>query len=366
MFYKNIYDNLLKNNFNIIKGFYSKPASVVDYAGFFKPLGSVALFVIVIDVKKDDVYYKELVTGFENFANEFRETNNLRHISIANILVSEQNYKDNVELIEFCSVTESYVDYEVINCRWIVDVLNKDTVVLGNQVDKLYSIEKFIKQSFEANDSSLIDADINQTLANNERRKQSYIKSKNTILTFILIMINLIIFSIMEFNGGPTIENLNSFGAINPYKVIFEHEYYRLFTSMFIHIGYTHLMSNMFSLYIMGTRVERYMGKISYIIVYILSGLSGAVFSVLFTRSIAAGASGAIFGLEGAILTYSFINKRALDDLDYYTIFIIALLGISIGSITANVDNFGHLGGFIGGIIVTLLLHVFKKTPVCH
>lgn len=98
-------------------------------------------------------------------------------------------------------------------------------------------------------------------------------------------------------------------GAIDWMDVVEKHQYYRLFTSMFLHFGADHLLQNMLILLVIGCRLERITGKLSYLLIYIGAGLIGAGTSIIFTlgnnpNTVSAGASGAIFGVMGGLLYY--------------------------------------------------------------
>ena len=123
-------------------------------------------------------------------------------------------------------------------------------------------------------------------------------------MTWLIIAINVIVWLLMELNGGSeNSDTLIAFGAkVN--ELIDQGQVWRLLTAMFLHIGIIHLAVNQYSLYAVGTLLERFMGATRFAILYVLAGLCGSLASYWFSpNAISAGASGAIFGLLGALLT---------------------------------------------------------------
>lgn len=133
-------------------------------------------------------------------------------------------------------------------------------------------------------------------------------------------------------------------------------EYYRLISSMFLHGGILHLAVNMYSLYAMGPIVEKLYGKTKYIILYFMAGICSSIFSYIFSTSISIGASGAIFGLLGAVLVFAIKSKGKTGSAFIKNILSVIFVNIFIGMTLPNIDNFGHIGGLLGGILISFLV----------
>ncbi|MBC2580191.1 rhomboid family intramembrane serine protease [Clostridium sp. DJ247] len=196
-------------------------------------------------------------------------------------------------------------------------------------------------------------------------KKGSNKKSQMPIITYGLIAVNVLIYILTAYLSGnisnSDIRVLVFLGAkVN--QLIAQGQYYRLLTCMFLHGGIVHIALNMYSLYSIGPLVESVYGKFKYIIIYLLSGIVGSYFSYMFSKSISVGASGAIFGLLGATLIFGFKMKNRIGR-DFITN-ILSVIGVNliIGFSIANVDNFGHLGGLLGGIISSYLIFTFLKS----
>ncbi|XP_060201937.1 RHOMBOID-like protein 1 isoform X1 [Lycium barbarum] len=153
---------------------------------------------------------------------------------------------------------------------------------------------------------------------------------------------------------GPSSNTLEKMGALDVNKVVHEHQGWRLFTCMWLHGGVFHLLANMLSLLVIGIRLEREFGFVRIGLLYIIAGLGGSLFSALFIKSnISVGASGALFGLLGSMLSELIINwtiyahKLAV----LLTLMIIIVINLAVG-ILPHVDNFAHIGGFMSGFLL--------------
>ena len=159
----------------------------------------------------------------------------------------------------------------------------------------------------------------------------------------------------MTFTGAD-IRALVDLGAkVNPY--VAQGEIWRLFTATLLHDGILHLMFNLYALFALGPMLEAYVGPRRFLIIYLLGGLFGSLLSYAFSQSVSVGASGAIFGIIGATTVYFFRYRknfgsqgRAILQNMIFVIVINLLFGLSAGYI----DNWGHIGGLLGGALVGL------------
>jgi rhomboid protease GluP len=173
-------------------------------------------------------------------------------------------------------------------------------------------------------------------------------------LIFLLIGINVLVFlfPILLPNFGSQ-EYLIRAGGVDR-SAINDGEYYRLLTSTFLHGDFLHLAVNMLSLFQVGPAIASYFGMVGFLIIYIGSGLSGSLTSAVFNGSLSVGASGAIFGLIGALLSIAiFRNEPSLLANLVFVIAINLFLGFSSGG---RIDNWGHLGGLFGGFLIGTIL----------
>ncbi len=172
-------------------------------------------------------------------------------------------------------------------------------------------------------------------------------------LTYALMGVNVVVLIAMQLSGGSTDpEVLLAFGAMFGPRIA-DGEYWRLFTAMFLHVGFIHLAFNVFGLWIFGRIVEGVFGPLRFALIYVLAGLCGGVVSYLLNPvAIAAGASGAVFGIIGALAAYFAAQRHVLGQMaqqNLYGLLVLGAVNLIFGLLTPGIDNWAHLGGFGGG-----------------
>ena len=251
-------------------------------------------------------------------------------------------------------------------------ILNNDDVLITKEKDinnpKLVSAFPDIVEKTNRKEDGLeyfIKVTDNINKKNEKRNKiaEKIFSYKQPIVTYIIMAICIILFILMELSGGSTnSQTLLKYGA-NLDVLVKNGEYYRLFTCIFLHIGIMHLLCNMYSLYIIGREVENLFGKIKYIIIFILSRIFGSIMSLAFTHNtISAGASGAIFGLLGALLYFGMHYRTYLGEAIKRSIIPIIVINLIIGFFAEGIDLAAHIGGLVGGVLVAMMVGVPDKS----
>lgn len=196
-----------------------------------------------------------------------------------------------------------------------------------------------------------------------ERKKDDLIYHYITPVNLIMVAINVIVFFVLDIMGDTT-DGYFMFqhGAMYPYAVTEGQEYYRLLTSAFLHFGISHLVNNMIMLVCLGSYLERALGKIKYLIFYLLTAVGSSLISMahtLYTDDpvISAGASGVIFGVIGALLYLVIRNKGHFEDLTMVRFLIMLVLSLYYGFTSTGVDNAAHVGGLLVGFFLAVLLY---------
>lgn len=144
-------------------------------------------------------------------------------------------------------------------------------------------------------------------------------------------------------------------------------EYYRLITSIFLHFGFSHLVNNMLMLGVMGWQLELVVGKIKFLIIYFAAGIGGNMLSALVEMrtgdfAVSAGASGAIFGIIGALLYIAVRNHGQIGNVSGQGILVMIALTLYYGFTSSGVDNFAHIGGLAVGFVLAVLLYRKRDT----
>ena len=197
-----------------------------------------------------------------------------------------------------------------------------------------------------------ISDEINKESFEKTKKIEKIFSMKTPLITFLLIGICIIMFFLTYFLGK---NEIITYGG-NIKELVKSGEYYRLLTCIFLHAGIIHIACNMYSLYVIGSQLESFFGKIRYLIIFLLSGICGSILSIAFNNNdaISIGASGAIFGLLGAIVYFGYHYRVYLGNALKNQIIPIIILNLSIGFLTPGIDNFAHIGGLIGGIFTTM------------
>lgn len=201
--------------------------------------------------------------------------------------------------------------------------------------------------------------DINVSNEKKNKVMEKIFSSKKPIVTYIIIAICLVMFVISGM--GIDVSVLIKYGA-NVGVLVQNGEIYRLVTHMFLHAGIIHLFFNMYSLYYIGPRVEDFFGKWKYLLIYLISGISGALLSIAMNGNVVSvGASGAIFGLFGALLYFGYNYRGYIGSMIRSQILPIVIYNLIIGFFISGIDMWAHVGGFIGGIIASNMLGTIEN-----
>lgn len=205
-----------------------------------------------------------------------------------------------------------------------------------------------------------ITNDINNHNKTDAEKINEVFKMKMPYITYALIIINALLYFIPLLTGSYD-KIINDFCIYAP--AIKSGELYRLFTGIFLHGNLLHLAFNCYALYILGMQLESFMGKVKYLIIYLFSGLMGALFSMIFNNySASIGASGAIFGIMGAIVYFGYHYRVYLGNVIKSQIIPVIVLNLAIGFLSSGIDNFAHIGGLIGGFLITMGLGIKYKS----
>lgn len=180
-----------------------------------------------------------------------------------------------------------------------------------------------------------------------------------------LIALNVLVFVLMLFGGAGFWHSPNTiqltWGA-NFAPATADGQWWRLGSAMFLHFGALHLGMNMMALWDGGKLVERMFGPARFLVIYLLSGVGGNLLSLVIqgNDAVSGGASGAIFGIYGALLVYVWFARRQMQVQEFRWLFWGALvfsgLTIGMGYVIPGIDNSAHIGGFLTGIVMATLL----------
>jgi rhomboid protease GluP len=234
------------------------------------------------------------------------------------------------------------------------------------QLNSLMSgdLEIALANHYTDEDTALLKRTVLEAALQKNKQEKQLFNAGTPFFTYLFLAVQIAVFVVMTFAGGTqNTVNLIRFGAkYNP--LIIEGEYWRLITPVFIHIGILHLLMNSLSLYYIGPLVERIYGRLRFVWIYLFAGFCGCLASFLFSTHISAGASGAIFGLFGALLYIG----TAYRDLFFRTmgssVIMLVIVNLVFGFAAAGIDNFGHIGGLAGGFLAAAVVHLPKQKRI--
>ncbi|MEC1753966.1 rhomboid protease YqgP [Bacillus mojavensis] len=194
-----------------------------------------------------------------------------------------------------------------------------------------------------------------------QRKKEAaFFQNGKPIFTYLFIALQLVMFFLLEINGGSTnTETLVAFGA-KENGLIADGEWWRLLTPIVLHIGLAHLAFNTLALWSVGTAVERMYGSGRFLLIYLAAGITGSIASFVFSPYPSAGASGAIFGCLGALLYVAVSNRKMFLKTIGTNIIVIILINLGFGFAVSHIDNSGHIGGLVGGFLAAAALGLPK------
>ena len=196
---------------------------------------------------------------------------------------------------------------------------------------------------------------------------------KKEPVTVLLILINTLIFLVVEFTGGSENgQHMLECGADYAPLILEQGQWYRMFSSMFLHFGAPHLINNMLVLFVLGQRLEPVTGKIKFFLIYIFGGLGGNMLSLFFdmyagNASLSAGASGAVFAVMGGMIYVIIRHRGRVADLTVRQMLIMAAFSLYFGFASEGVDNVAHIGGLLSGFLIAVIFYhprkIWKTVP---
>ena len=184
------------------------------------------------------------------------------------------------------------------------------------------------------------------------------LEPKKPLATYAIIGIITVIFLLLRL--WPAAGGYISYLANQRYLVRLG-EYHRLLTCAFVHYDIVHYLCNVYALYVIGSLAESYYGKWKYLIIFIFSAIAGSLLSISMSDAVSIGASGAIFGLLGSLLYFGYHYRVYFGSVLLQRIIPVIIINLAIGFMLPNIDNFAHIGGLVGGLLISKALGVNSK-----
>ena len=348
MYVTNASRKLVDDGFRVI-GKLCSHSMVTDasaYTSLYKHLGNMTYYVVFINCDVDNFLVSAAMT--EAAIMEMPRKKILIQVFVTKNV--------NEMLLKIANKDIDDYNSDMTTIKWIADTSNKEIKVIGNQPSKVLGMGNALNAAFDDSSDAIVSVDTLNALAKNI--ENSYIKTEIPLSIYVLIAINFLFWLIsLRPEGQALIDGM----ALNK-PMVQRGEYLRLFTYMFVHGGFFHLLCNSCSMMIMGRILEKRVGHWHILASYFISGIVAAIFSYIGNPTgISVGASGAIFGLIGFMLVLTQRLKKSIDGFDAYSSIVFAVASVAIGFTMPNIDNYAHIGGLICGIVYGLFFKFDKR-----
>ena len=300
-----------------------------------------------------------------------KEQYELDLLKIDNILsqVKRKTLSISIKVFTFyLNMDEDFVIDEGIDNIYKYIRVNKEDDIYEDEIIKKYYSDIKDNMIYEEKDTELfvkLVSDIsNNNLKESEKSAKMFKNKNDKILTSVLIGINVIIFIIMCVLSHSTMppfrisDNvLKLFGA-NAGLLVKHGDFYRILASAFLHVDIIHLVCNMYSLFVLGPTVDYFYGKLKFILIYLYSAITASLVALIFhgDNILIVGASGAIFGLMGALLYFGYTYRGYIGNRLIGSIVSVIVINLIIGFTISGISNYAHIGGLVGGLAISYML----------
>lgn len=288
--------------------------------------------------------------------DNFKVARLVRQIKLKTFTLKMKTLTLYLDLNDDVKITNTKLNYQV-------RVKNENSLKKNETINKYFS-DMPSKLKFTEEGALLykkINNDILRKNMDQSEKLNDLFSPKTPVVTNILIGVITLLMILMYFlgNGSTDIKTLYNFGAL-----VKDKNPLRLFTSIFLHIGILHYIMNVWALKLLGDQTEKFYGHIKVLLIFIYSGVIGNLLSLILTNSnvISAGASGAIFGLMGAILYFAINQRTYMGEALKKEILPVIIINILLGFMVTGINMYAHIGGLIGGMLISSALGIKYKT----
>ncbi len=349
---KNFVKKLIENEFQLSTTFHietEKEKEVVVLLKGESPILYVASLVngSKINLQNYEIFMNEYLQYLQKSLKVYYCTNIIALTIVAGEFLEEMEH-DKQQTKDFVMKQEFILEEHYSHTWWYLSEARKTIEMNKSQAKDILHIKQIALKSLEEKESCSLEEIVTQA------KQKMMIKNDKIVVTWVLLFINCFLFFMMVLCGEK--ENyILSYGT--EYHAIFNlHQYYRIFTYCFIHADIMHLIQNSVYLYFFGMRAELLYGKIQMLLLYFFAATGSSILSAYCNDVLAVGASGAIFGLIGAVFVYSYRNGKRNVGMNYSTLLLLVIVALLAGVLQKNVDYFGHLGGFLAGSLLSFMI----------
>lgn len=338
-------------------GYINAVTTLPEFSIYFLPENGNAEVVMTIDYQKEIYLSEEAYNGIrERFIQSFKEKG-FANVHIITIVLCK-----NLDRMEVVFGKDAFC--------WYLHTDENRLYIPERHVEDFYGLKKKVEEFLH----NLMQYNIEVEFEDSTLKKDYKVKRAFKELPFVnvtIVLINILIFILCAF----TQDVLYNKGAFSILLIEETKEYYRFLTSIFLHVDIDHLFSNMIVLYFLGNGLEQKIGHIKYVLLYFLSAISGDIVSAIYEIHIgnmftSVGASGAIFGVIGAVLVLVVTSGGKWENITLPRMLIMVIYSLYSGFMAEDVNNAAHIGGFIAGLLImgmfSIINRLRKKKEVLH
>ena len=332
-------------------GYHKILTNLPEYVFYYRKESQGITAIFVIDYKKGIYISEDQYVHMKEKCAEFFGASGEKDVHLLSLILSEDT-----EAAKKLCVSDSFC--------WMIDLENSRLIIHENQVPDFYGW-KAVLEDFLVHlpyNTEYTGESVTQVQARKRERWTGERIAAMPWVNICLVAANVIVFLICAFSG-ELLYNKGAFGVI---EVMQDGSYYRIITAIFLHADAQHLFSNMIVLYYVGEIVERKLGHLTYIMVYFLSGVAGNVFSAGYELLLgeyysSVGASGAVFGMEGALLFLVIMNHGKLEQMTTGRLVFAIMFSLYSGFTSTNINNAAHIGGVLMGFAATAIVIIMRS-----
>lgn len=359
---QNFVEKLIENEFELSTTFHTTQTQQYNRVILFKQQSPILYVISIINGETIELQNHEIFMN--KYLQQLQNSLTLYHCSkmiVLTVVIGEfsqqttqKNNVDMAQVIHFVKQKELFEEEKYFHTWWYVSCARKTIEMHKSQPQNILHIRQMLLECLENKDQNKSHASLYEIAMQTKQKSAFSLKSHNILLTFHLLCINGFIFLGMILLGLKQ-NAILSFG-VEHYAIFDMQQYYRIITYCFIHTDIMHLLQNSVYLYYFGMHTELLYGKIKMIMIYFFSAIGSGILSALCNDAVSVGASGAIFGLIGAVLVYSYCHGKKSVGMNYMTLLLLVIIALLSGLLQQNIDYFGHFGGFITGSLVSLII----------
>lgn len=332
-------------------GYNKTPSNLPEFTFYWRKENQGTTVIFVIDYREGLYISEDQYVHMKDRVVEFFRARGEWDIHILSLILSAD-----AEKAKRLCISDSFC--------WMIDTSIQRLIIHENQVADFYGwkaiLEDFVMQPSRYGQDNGIHPEEAGTSERKGQIRGRWSREQIAGMPWVnicLVVINVAVFLICTFTG----ELLYNKGAFGVREVMGDKSYYRMFTAMFLHSDIQHLFSNMIVLYYVGEIVEKKVGHIPYAVIYFLSGIAGDIFSMGYELLSgdyysSVGASGAVFGVEGALLLLILLHHGKMEYMTVGRLVFAIAFSLYCGFTSSYVNNAAHIGGVLMGFAAAAVI----------